>query len=214
MKRKIVLLLIMFILICGCSDVKKEDMADIVNKISLKNTSYNTYRNGYKYNLPKGMSVKEYIMYSETLQTSTNDYYLYVDIISYYNKKKVEYKKCDSCYYSSPIEFKGKYGYIEINLQENNQYLIEIMFNYAKIEVMVDESDVNIAVNYAVSILRSIEYNDNIIANLVGDDVLNYQEEVYNIFNATSSDSNLLQFEDVEDYEEEEEEIKDSDLIN
>ena len=49
---------------------------------------------------------------------------------------------------------------------------------------------VNLALNYAVSILRSVEYNDSVIANLFGDDVLTFQEEDYNIFNTTSSDSN------------------------
>ena len=88
------------------------------------------------------------------------------------------------------------------------------MYNYAKIEVIVDEKNINLAVSYAVSILRSIEYNDNIIANLLGDDVLSYQEEAYNIFNTESSESSNVLKAIEEDKYVEEESIKDTDLIN
>lgn len=37
----------------------------------------------------------------------------------------------------------GKFGYVEVNLLKNDKYLVEIMYNYAKIEVIVDKSNLN-----------------------------------------------------------------------
>ena len=92
------------------------------------------------------------------------------------------YKASSNSFISKKITFGNKKGYLEINEQENSKYLIEIMYNYAKIEVMVDEYDINKAVTYAVSILSSITYNDSVISNLMGEDVLNFTEEEFNIF--------------------------------
>ena len=62
-----------------------------------------------------------------------------------------------------------------------------------------------------INILKSVEYNDSIIANLMGDDILNFNEEEFNIFNTKGSESNYLTVDN--DYKEEEK-IFDPDLIN
>ena len=214
MKIKYIILIIIMVLLCGCQKVNDTNIEDIVNKISKNIEEVNTYHTGYSYYIPQGLKVKEYSLYNDVLENDKYTFYLYVDLISYYNKVKNDYAINDSAFYSTKISSKDKYGYLEINLKENNQYLIEIMFNYAKIEVMVDKDSINDSLSYAVAILRSIEYNDNIIANLLGDDVLSFQEETYNIFNTTSSDkSNYLQKLEEDQYVEEEN-VKDADLIN
>jgi hypothetical protein len=89
------------------------------------------------------------------------------------------------------------------------------MYNYAKIEVMVEKDDINSTLLYAISVLKSINYNDSIIANLLQNNVLNYADEDYNIFNTTSKDSNYLNYDD--DYDEnetQEHNVHDSDLLN
>mgnify|MGYP000541844271 len=63
-----------------------------------------------------------------------------------------------------------------------------------------------------INILKSVEYNDSIIANLMGDDILNFSEEEFNIFNTKGSESNYLTIDN--NYKEEEEKIPDPDLIN
>ena len=63
-----------------------------------------------------------------------------------------------------------------------------------------------------IYILKSIEYNNSVIENLMGDDVLNFNEEEFNIFNTKGSENNYITVDD--DYEEEEEKIHDPDLIN
>ena len=216
MKIKFSIIIFCMLLICGCQDIKNKDVPTFTNKLATQISKKNTYRTGYKYYLPANMSIKEYSLYNEVINSKQGLFYLYIDLISYYNKTSVFYEVSKDAHYSACLDFDGKSGYVEINLQENNQYLIEIMFNYAKIEVMVDYDNINIALSHAVSILRSVEYNDNVIANLLGEDVLNYQEEVYNIFNTTSSDSNYLKYVEEEELKEQKQEdkIKDTDLLN
>lgn len=214
MKKKLLSLIIVIILLCGCENINNKNELSIINEFGPSNVKLNTYRTGYKYYLPKGLNVNEYSLYNEIIESNKYYYYLYVDIISYFNKKEFNYEENNSSYFSKKITKDDKIGYLEINLQENNQYLIEIMFNYAKIEVMVDYEDISLALEYAVKILDSIEYNEKVIANLVGNDVLNYQEEIYNIFNTTSEDSNYLTMIEEDNYVEENDDIKDTDLIN
>ncbi|MBE6155277.1 MAG: hypothetical protein E7164_00795 [Firmicutes bacterium] len=216
MKVKCLVILCLMMFICGCQKVQDKDISAITDKLASEIKKSNTYRSGYKYYLPTNMSIKEYSLYNDVINSEEGLFYLYVDIISFKDKSKNTYVVNEDAYYSALLEMDNKVGYIEINLQENDQYLIEIMFNYAKIEVMVDYDNINLALSHAVSILRSVEYNDSVIASLLGDSILNFQEEVYNIFNTTSSDSNYLKYveEDELKEKEQEEEIKDTDLIN
>ena len=216
MKIKYIIIILFVFFIGGCQNVKNEDYSSITNKLSENIKRDNMYRTGYKYYLPSSLNVKEYSLYNEVLENDMSTFYLYVDMISFYHKTKNSYEVNKEAFYSKDIKINDKFGYLEINLQENDQYLIEIMFNYAKIEVMVDYDNINLALKQSVSILRSIEYNKNVIANLLGDDVLNYKEEVYNIFNTTSSDSNYLKYQEEDEMLEQEQEnaIKDTDLIN
>ena len=86
------------------------------------------------------------------------------------------------------------------------------MYNYAKIEVIVDSNDIANAIANSLIILSSVEYNDDIIENLLEEDVLNYSEESFNIFETNSNDSNFLKV--VEEYDNyKDDEVPDYDLI-
>ena len=136
---------------------------------------------------------------------------MFVDIVSYYHKVENSYKVKENTYMSKLIDYDNKSGYIEINVK-NNKYLIEIMYNYAKIEVMVDSNDIANAIANSLIILSSVEYNDDIIGNLLEEDVLNYSEESFNIFETNSNDSNFLKV--VEEYDNyKDDEVPDYDLI-
>ena len=214
MKIKRLLLCLAIFLLCGCQTVNNKKIEDITDQLSSDINEVNVYRTGYSYYIPTGLTVKEYSLYNEVLESDNLTFYFYIDIISYYNKVAFDYKPSDKLYYSAKINKGNKTGYLEINLQENNQYLIEIMFNYAKIEVMVDEDSIKSALSYAIAVLRSVDYNDEIIGNLLDENVLSYQEEIYNIFNTSSADvSNYLKAVEQDQYVEEEQ-IKDTDLIN
>ena len=210
---KKVLIIICLLLITGCSDIRKQSFEDIINNITVQANKCNVYRTGYNYYLPRGMQVSNSTLYNEAITDANYKYFLYVDMVSYYKKVEDEYQINDNAVVSKKIEYNGKFGYVEVNLLKNNKYLVEIMYNYAKIEVIVDKSNLNETMLSIINILKSIEYNDSIIANLMGDDILNFSEEEFNIFNTKGSENNYLTV-DKTDEGEEDIKIPDPDLIN
>ena len=210
--KKIILIIIILVLTAGCTNINKLSYDDIVNNITTMSTKDNIYRTGYSYYLPRGMKVADSTLYNEVIEDANSKYYLYVDVVSFYKKITKEYEINNNAIYSSKINYNDKFGYVEVNLLKNDKYLVEIMYNYAKIEVIVDESKCKEAMLSIINILKSVEYNDSIIANLMGDDILNFNEEEFNIFNTKGSESNYLTVDN--DYKEEEEKIFDPDLIN
>ena len=215
MKNKIMIsLLVIVFLITGCSNINKLSYDDIVNELAQKNKYQNTINSAYKFNLPNYMIQAKYDNYNSVLVDENYNYYLYVDIVNYYSKTKSDYEICKTCFYSKKIDYEGKTGYVEINLKENNQYLIEIMYNYAKIEVMVDYDDINLALFNCVTILKDLEYNDMTVESLVSNKSYNFKEETYNIFNPTSKDSNYLDIINDDGNDDANEKNKDTDMIN
>lgn len=210
--KKIILIIIILVFTAGCTNINKLSYDDIVNNITTMSTKDNIYRTGYSYYLPRGMKVADSTLYNEVIEDANSKYYLYVDVVSFYKKITKEYEINNNAIYSSKISYNDKFGYVEVNLLKNNKYLVEIMYNYAKIEVIVDKSKCKEAMLSIINILKSVEYNDSIIANLMGDDILNFNEEEFNIFNTKGSESNYLTVDN--DYKEEEEKIFDPDLIN
>lgn len=210
---KKILIIICLLFITGCSDVRKLSYDDIINSIATRANKDNVYRTGYSYYLPRGMRVSDSTLYNESITDARYKYYLYVDIVSYYKKVTKDYTINSSALVSKKLEYDGKFGYVEVNLLKNDKYLVEIMYNYAKIEVIVDKSNLNEAMLSIINILKSVEYNDSIIANLMGDDVLNFSEEEFNIFNTKGSESNYLTV-DKDAKNEEDTKIPDPDLIN
>ena len=87
------------------------------------------------------------------------------------------------------------------------------MYNYAKIEVMVDKDMINETIANSLIILSSIKYNDDIINNLMGKNILNYREETFTIFDKEKNDSDFLEV--IQEYDKyNEPKIPDYDLIN
>ena len=210
--KKISILLICIIFLTGCTNLNKLSYDDIVDNFASVKMSANIYRTGYKYYLPDGMTIIDSTLYNETIKDNNYTYYLHVDVISYYNKVDKTYQKNDKAIYSMGINYDDKNGYVEINLVENDKYLVEIMYNYAKIEVIVDKDNCNRSMLSAINILNSIIYNDIIIANMLGDDILSFSEEDFDIFKTHSQEDDYIQIEDIvedEDYQE-----VDTDLIN
>ena len=90
--KKIVFLSIILLFTTACTNIQKLDYKENINntiKENKTNKIYNHIGTGYKYYLPKYMSIKNAINYNETINSNDNTYYLYVDIISYYNKKNL-----------------------------------------------------------------------------------------------------------------------------
>ena len=214
MKIKKILLIIIFILcVSGCTRLTNLNYDDIINKLADKENSPNTFKRGYKLYIPKGLDIINAGANFAVISSKNTNYYLYVDLISYFNKKDYTYEINNNSIYSKKISYDEKNGYVEINLKENNQYLIEIMYNYAKIEVMVEESEINAALFNSICILSSIKYDDEVIKALLEDDNLNYTEEIINLFEKAKENSDILNYIE-EEVIEEKEDVKDTDYIN
>ena len=211
--KRVFILAVMVIFLCGCSNINKVSKDKIIDDaINSKHIHTNKVKIGFSYYKPALMSVLETTRSNEVLRHNNDLYYLYVDTIAYYNKIENTYEENDISYYSKKIDHKNKSGYIEINEVKDKQYLIEIMYNYAKIEVMVDKSRINEAIAYSMSILSSIKYNDIVIKGSLGKDVFNTFEENVDIFKTKGIDKNTLKY--VEDSRYDKDVIPDMDLVN
>ena len=212
--KKILICMLLIFCVSGCVSVNNSTIDEILtDSLNSELSFYNTTRNGYKYYTPKGLRTIGKNDYNEILADFKYKYYMYVDILSYSNKVSSDYIKKSDVYYSNVIKYEDKFGYLEIKTFDNKKYLIEIMYNYAKIEVMVDKKDINQSIAYSIGVLSSIEYNDTIINNLLNKDQFTFNDEDFNIFETAESESNYLNY--VEKYDNyEDNETKDKDFID
>lgn len=206
------LLLLTLIFLCGCTNIQEARPQDLIKEIvSSKNYSYNEYRTGYKYYLPLSMSCLSSKKYNEILTDGNYKYYLYVDLVSYLKKNEFSYTVNENAYLSETINYNNLNGYLEVN-ERNDKYLIEIMYNYAKIEVIVDKDDINKAIVNSMIVLTTIDYTDDVIKNLLSIDDMTSSEENFSLFDE-SNDSNLLEVIKPGDYVDKDE-VPDPDVIN
>ena len=184
-KKIVVILLILCFVLTGCTSYNMDDL-DVEKALSLAITSnselYNTNNVGYRYYLPRGFIVEEDRENIQILKSDGIEYFLNVDLVSYYNKVEITRdENTENLYKYLPINANGKQGFLEIR-QNNDYFLIKMVYNYAIIESQVKESNINSTVINMAYILSSIKYNDSIINNKFGEDVLELKESVYKIF--------------------------------
>lgn len=209
--KKIILLCISLLFLTGCTSIEKKSLDNLTSEIvNSKVTTTNVNRNGYRYYLPKGLCLKKSSSFNEIFTDQKYYYYLYVDVVRFHNQVSFNYKTNTDAYYSKALEIGNKQGYIEINNYKNNQYLIEIMYNYAKIEVVVYEEDIKSSVAYAMVVLSSVTYNDYVIEKYLTSSVIDSIEEEFDIFEIVGSD-HYLEFAEEEASSTE---VKDPDYIN
>ena len=205
MKKGLLILCLMFLL-SGCTIVRIDTTSidNIINVILSKNNDlYNRVGKGYKYYVPRGVNYIDTTDLNEKLYSNGNYYYLYVDAINYYYQKEVSYGERDDVYYSRYINKNNKQGYLEIRELENEQYYVQFMYNYAKIEAMVDKDSLNEVVLNASYILSTIKFNDDVIALNLTEDYFTNPEEVYDIFQTNEENDNYNKLETAEELEEE-----------
>lgn len=215
--KKIVLIILLIILGVGCTKVDELSYDDIFYRVvSSQIELTNQYRNGYKYYAPRGLRVKDNKESNEILANDLYNYYLYVDAISYFNNTNQTYQVDSNAYYSKAYFNNNIYGYLEIN-EVKDKYLVEMMYNYAKIEVIVDKENLNSTILNATTILSSIQYNYQIISSYMGEDALDFNEVEVNIFEAKKTESNIIKYQEkygnYDENEEEGEQIPDPDLV-
>lgn len=214
--KKIVLLLCLVVLLTGCDiqTINNDNIDSIIDSVLNKEIELsNSYFDGYKYYLPRGLRLVGKKDYNAKLVSGRNTYYLFVDVIAYYNKVEKDFEPSDG-YYSKELNYNGKKGYIEIT-EIDDLYFVEIMYNYAKIETLVEERYLNSAIVNSCYILSSVQFNDKVIETLVGENALDYKETIFDIFGPHRDTDEFLQYE--EDYQYkgdiEEDTTKDSDIL-
>ncbi len=202
MKKALILLSLLAMIITTTTGCKKLEVVEIKNQnidtilasvLEGKQKLYNTSSLGYKFYVPRGMKILTKNQYNTVMKYQNDKYYLYTDLISYYYKTLEKYQQNEDAYYSKEINYDGKTGYLEIN-EIKNQYLVEMMYNYAKIESYVTKENLNSAIINGIYLLTSVSYNDQVIETMVGDNVLNYGEETFNIFKPKKESSSLLEW--------------------
>lgn len=218
MKKKLIILVILF-LATGCSarnlnEMSIEECAEVITKSEVDLYSVNNI--GYRYYLPRGYKVINDLEYNEILYSKGYKYYLYIDTVSYYNNTSPDFIEDSNAYISKKLSGNNKTGYLEINKQ-NNKFFIEMMYNYAKIEVLVDEKDIKESVTNISYILSSVKYNKNVIKNMVDEDVLNFKEKDYKLAQPKKEveSKNILDYaKEYDNYKDVNNELPDTDMID
>ena len=194
MKRKL-LLLLSILIISGCTNINNLSYSELIDQsLDSDLVLLNEVSTGYKYYLPRGVTLKEDNDFNQKLAFMDTYLYMYVDIISYYYKNELNYRETeDFSYFYQNIEKDGKTGYVGIR-QEGDQYFVKIVYNYAKIEAYVSENQISSTISYAMILLNSIRYNDTLIDRIVNDTSVNSSEITYEIDKPSGSESKFSQY--------------------
>ena len=190
--KKIIIVLLIF-LVTGCTAVRIDTSSiDTITNVILSkdNNLFNRIGKGYKYYVPRGVN---YIDNNDKLYTNGDYYYLYIDTIMYYYNTSFDYKESSDAYYSKSLDINGKKGYLEIN-EMNGKYLVEFMYNYAKIEALVDYDHINEVVLNSSYILSTIKFNSNVIKLMLDTDYFTNKEEQYDIFTSKTTTNKFLEY--------------------
>ena len=197
MKKKVFLVLTI-LLLTGCSFVRiNTDNIDTIVEIILSkdNNLYNRVGRGYKYYVPRGVTYIDTDETNEKLYSKGNYYYLYIDIVSYYQKISEKYDDDKDIYYSRKFtkdEGFSSDGYLKITKKEKIYY-IYFVYNYATIETVVDKDDINDAVLNSAYILSTIQFNKNVIDLMIDSEKIGNREEKYEVFKNKEEDKSELQ---------------------
>ena len=205
--KKFLILLLLTVFLSGCTrtdnEIEYKNIAD--NIINSSTNLVNTDTKGYKYYLPKGVSLIYNIDFNQKFRILDEDIYMYVDIVSYYYKKDLNDYEKDFNYYFSNISSKNKVGYIGIN-KEDNEYFVKLVYNYAKIEFYTSEDKISNLIAYSMIIMNSIEYNDILILEIIEDNNIRSEDTIYDILKPDDSESKFNEY--LEEYVQDEEKIE------
>ena len=111
MRKKIILICIVLLLLVGCKKVDNNDnYAELILNSLNDNQITNNVSLGYKYYLPKGVKKIQDYDYNQVFLVENNYIYLYVDIISYFYKKKLIQNNNENDYYNQKVQYREKRG--------------------------------------------------------------------------------------------------------
>lgn len=210
--KRILLTVILSLLCTGCINITNSSKEEIIEAtLNSKYQITNCINAGYKYYLPNNMQRTIKNGNNELLKDKHYEYYFYVDLVSYYNKIINIYNKDEKAYFSITLDYNNHFGYLNIYEEEDNKYLIEAVYNYGKIETKVLKKDINTSISQILTVLSSIEYNDNTIKKMMENNTISSKDEIVNIFDKKENQNHDYLEEDDDVYTEEE---VDPDVIN
>ena len=199
MKKKVSLLLVIILLsLTGCTAVRinTKDIDNIVDVVLSKdNKLYNHIGKGYKYYIPRGVTYIDTVEFNDKLFSDGIYYYLYIDAISYYHNKEIEYQKDKNSVYFRKLDENDKKGYIDI-IEQDGKYLIKFMYNYARIESIVDKGNINNVILNSSYILSTVKFNNNVIKIMLDEDYFKYKEEKFELFEREEVKENILEYDE------------------
>ena len=210
--KKYLLLFVSIFILTGCTNIDNLNYSQVITK-TLEEDSLrtNTYLQGYKLYLPQHMTLIGDLAGNDILYSYGDKYYLYVDLVSYYNKKQNSYSIDSSNYtYSHEITNDDKNGYVLVSKSKGG-YLVEVMYNYAKVEVITN--DIKRAISDSLIVLKNIEYNYKIIDSMIGSNTLLYDSKLFTLGPEKNTDSFLQYVEEYGVYDEKNKE-NDEDVID
>lgn len=214
--KKFLLILSVLILLSGCTITRVDNYnyEKIMDKIlSLDINTYNKVGKGYKYYAPRGVVRIDSEDYNDVLKRGDNKYYLYVDVVSYYYKSKIDYEVNNNSYFFRKISNNGKEGYIIIEKKKDKLY-VQMKYNYAKIETYVKESDLNLAIMDISYILSSTNFNDSLLKKMYESGNFDSKEEVYKLFDNKEKEGNFLEYiKEFDKYDGDTDETKEEEII-
>ena len=215
--KKLVLIFSLVLCITGCS-IEKIDTSNKDELISYmtnkKYDLYNRYSLGYKYYLPKTVSVINYSDYNEQLLSNGETYYFYIDVTSYYYKKDMRIEKDDDDIYYKKIDNDDKEGFVKVTEQDDKYYVI-YQYNYARIESIINKNHLDETLINMSYILSSIKYNDTIIESIVKDSTDISREEKFELDKPNNNENSFFYYVKAYDnYNKEEEKKVDEETIN
>lgn len=214
--KKILIIIIVLFATTGCSvvmNIRKSSIDTIIdNTINSKYKLNNHMNRGFKYYLPRQLKVEKVDETNEIIKQDEYEYYLYVDLISYYNKKDLKFEKNDNIYYSRLLFKDDKLGVIDIT-NDSDECFVKVTYNYATIETKVNLLDLNETISNIMIILSSINYNDAVIKNILTNESKVEDDEVVEVFDNKKNDNSSLDVEE-DEYSGNEEEDYDPDVIN
>ena len=175
--KKVVIITLMVLLLTGCSIVRinTNNIDTIVDVILSKNNNlYNRVGRGYKYYVPRGVTYLDTDENNDKLYSNGNFYYLFVDVVGYYNDIKNNYHEKNDIYYSRRLSKEDGFssdGYLEITTK-NSLYYVLFVYNYAKIETIVSKNELNNAILNSAYILSTIQFNSDVIGLMIDDEIV------------------------------------------
>ena len=211
--KKYVILIIAVFLLAGCTNIYDSNYDGLINEtLSESNVKKNIYLKGYKFYLPEGMNLIGDYEHNNILYSGGEKYYMYVDLVSFYNKKQNKYEfDSDKYEYLKEFNNKNKQGYVIISKSKGGK-LVEVMYNYAKIEVVTDNPKKAIA--NSLLVLKNIKYNYKTIDSMIGSNALVYNSEQFTLLGPAKNTDNFLTYEEEYGVYDESKQKQDEDTID